>query len=79
MTTAFVTPTRTPVNPIAIGPDKSISFDTFNNLNGWHTDFNNFQWIQTNGNISMFSGTYGPGSDFKSISKNYRLITNYSI
>jgi hypothetical protein len=69
VTTALLTPTRPPVIPIVIGPDKSITFDMINDYGGWHSDFPaNFGWLQTNGNLSLFSGTYGPGSDFKSIS-----------
>ena len=67
MTTILITPTRPTVTPVAVGPARNINFDTVNNLFGWRFDYKNFQWIQTNGNISSFKDTYGPGSDFKSI------------
>jgi hypothetical protein len=53
-----------------IEPSKLLD-STFNqlfNTDGWHTDFKNFKWIQTNGESSNENGFYGPGSDFESIS-----------
>lgn len=54
----------------------NVNFDTFNQLNGWHTDFTNYKWFQTNGNLSNALGMYGPGSDYKSISSDTLNITN---
>lgn len=64
--TNIFTPTRTSVSPYYL---RGINFDTLNDLNGWHTDYNNYKWIQTNGDSSSFIGFYGPGSDYTSISK----------
>jgi hypothetical protein len=64
VTTFFVTPSRTSANPIQF---VSANFDTWNNLEGWYTAYNNNKWLQKNGNESTFFGTYGPGSDWKSI------------
>ena len=60
--------------PNEIGSGRNQNWDTANTLGGWHTDFLNFRWIQRSGNESTFLGTIGPGSDFKSICKEFFFI-----
>ena len=74
MTTIFNTPTRTPVSPVPLEPLNSADFDTFNNLLGWGNEYLNNKWIQTNGNMSKFVDSLGPGSDWKSISNYHRYL-----
>jgi len=59
-----VTPSRTSAKPIQFA---NANFDTWNNLEGWYTEYNNNKWLQKNGNESTFVGAHGPGSDWKSI------------
>jgi hypothetical protein len=70
VTTILITPTRTTViAPSIIKYNTVVAFDTYNNLFGWNSDYNNYKWVQVNGNTSMFEGSYGPGSDYTSIRK----------
>ena len=78
VTPILVTPTRTPViQGLPVLLNGSVNFDTVRDFAGWHTAYNNFKWIQTNGNTSMFVGSYGPGSDYKSICKFYICPDNF--
>lgn len=65
LTTIIVTPTRPPVVSTNF---RNTTFDTKSNTEGWHTDYANFEWIQTGGELSSTFGYYGPGSDYTSIS-----------
>jgi hypothetical protein len=64
VTTSFVTPTRTSAKPVAL---QNANFDSLNNLEGWYTTYNNNKWLQKSGSDSTFFGSYGPGSDWKSV------------
>jgi hypothetical protein len=67
------TTTRPPVVPSTL---TNINFDVYDQLNGWHTDYSNYRWLQTNGNLSNSLGMYSPGSDYKSISTITFNVTN---
>lgn len=69
LTTNIVTPTRTPAsNPVQL---INAEFDTKSNLEGWSSDYLNYEWLQVNGELSHSEGYYGPASDYTSISTNY--------
>ena len=65
MTTQLVTLSRSTAAPRFMS---SCNFDKPFDTCGWRTDYSNFAWSQTNGNMSSFFDFLGPGSDWTSIS-----------
>lgn len=55
-------------SPEEVVQDISDEFDSFGYVS-WRTEYDNFQWLQMNGNMSEFVGTIGPGSDWTSLCK----------
>ena len=73
-TTKFVRPPRSSAKPSY--NINNATFDKYNDLNGWYTEFQNYKWEQMNGNLSSALGRQGPGSDYKSISSLLINMTN---
>ena len=73
MTTQLVTVTRTTVLPLL---NISTKFDTLNNLNGWHSNFEKNKWLQTDGSLNLVLGHPGPSSDWSSITTGLKNITS---
>jgi hypothetical protein len=71
LTTIIVTPSRPMVDPIEL---EDVTFDRASDTEGWHTDYKRFEWLQTNGDNSNVDGSYGPSSDWSSISEKLILI-----
>ena len=65
LTTNIVTPTRTPATPVQL---IDADFDTKSNMEGWSSDYLNYEWLQVDGELSHSEGYYGPASDYTSIS-----------
>jgi hypothetical protein len=71
-TTLFYTPKRTSAQPVSLDV-LSADFDTKDHSEGWHTEFREHAWIQTDGEMADAFGMYGPASDWNSVTGKNKL------